>query len=91
MTAVHSSLSKSWVFSPTENSPLSPEIVQLRAEGQPEISRPIAIAKDGEQVEADTEREAEEEEEEEDDEGEEEEEDVSTPRPLARAILVDRS
>lgn len=78
MTNVHSGLSKSWVFSPTEASPLSPEAFQIQAEGQREK---------GARTETETEvfkpavhMEAEEE------EKEREEEDASTPRPLARAI-----
>ncbi|KAF9141496.1 hypothetical protein BGX30_004664 [Mortierella sp. GBA39] len=82
MTNVHSGLSKSWVFSPTEASPLSPEVLQIQAEGQRETeererSKPVVHVHVGAEA---------------DEEGiMEEEEDASTPRSLARAVMLDRS
>ncbi|KAK3838100.1 MAG: kinase-like domain-containing protein [Linnemannia gamsii] len=78
MTNVHSGLSKSWVFSPTEASPLSPDALHTPIERQAEMSKPAVHV-------VDNQGEIEEEE-----VIEEEEEDASTPRPLARAVLLDR-
>ncbi|KAG0292886.1 hypothetical protein BGZ96_003535 [Linnemannia gamsii] len=80
MTNVHSGLSKSWVLSPTEASPLSPEVLQIQAEGQREtgVGTETEISRPAVRVDA------------EEEENEREEEDASTPRPLARAILLDR-
>lgn len=79
MTNVHSGLSKSWVLSPTEASPLSPEVFQLQAEGQREIeetgtSKSVVHVHVGAVAEEEVKM----------------KEDASTPRPLTRAVLLDR-
>ncbi|KAF9098834.1 hypothetical protein BGX29_007416 [Mortierella sp. GBA35] len=47
MTTGHSGLSKSWVFSPTEISPLSPEGPQEQAENQTESAKPVEAEEEG--------------------------------------------